>query len=145
MIGVLAKANVRNHDEIEFRVANGLDCPLHHSSWGSRFRAAFVLVLGDAKKDHTGDSQPFYFAAFFQHLIDRLLIDAGHRTDLHAVTFAGPNEHGINEPTRGETRFACHTAQRLGAAQAPGPLSWKCHASLLLEGSWAARGDLALS
>src|SRR5581483_795006 len=93
---------------------------------------ARVFVLGNTKEHHAGNSQPFDFAAFLEHLVDGLLIDAGLGTDLHAGAFAGADEHGIDETAGGKPRLARHGAQSFGAPQPPRPLHGKCHASLLL-------------
>ena len=130
MAGVLAEANVGDDDQIEFGLANGFDGALHDAGGRRGFRAGFVLVFRDAKEDHSGNAEPFDFAALLHQLVRRLLIDAGHGADLHAHALAGANEHGVDIAAGGEARFARQAAHRFGAAQTSRTLRWKCHGSV---------------
>jgi hypothetical protein len=90
-------------------------------------------VLGQTKKNYGGNSQVCDFAAFFDDLIDRLLVDAGHGADFGANVFTWASEHWINKSGRSETRLANQSSQRLGAAKASRPVYGKRHACLAAE------------
>src|SRR4029077_14259622 len=140
VIGIFAKADVRDDHQIEFGPPDRLDGALHDARRRISLRSALIFMFGNAKKDYAGDPEPFDFAAFLDQLVRRLQVDPRHGTDLHARAFARPNEHGINEAAGREAGLARHAAQGFGAAQASRSLRWKCHASLLLRGRCSRAG-----
>src|SRR5579859_6045637 len=129
MAGVLAKADVCDHHQIELGAPNALNGALHHAAGRRSLRPALIFVFRYAEKHDRGNSQPLDFAALLHQLIGGLLVDSGHGTNFHARALARPDKHRVDEATRGEARFARHAPQGLGTAQPPRSLGWKCHAA----------------
>ena len=116
--GVFAQADVGDHEQIELGFANRFDRKLHRAGCRGGFRAGFVLVLGQAEKNHGGNAEVGDFAALFDDLIGRLLENARHGADFRAHFGARARKHRIDQAAGRKLRFADEPAQRFGAAQA---------------------------
>ena len=109
VVGVFAKADIGDDQEIEFGFANGFDSALDDALCVKRALAARIFCFWQAEENHRGKAEAFDFATFFDDLIRGLLMHAGHGADFGANFAAGANEHRINQPVGGETRFAHET------------------------------------
>src|SRR5947207_2483272 len=128
MVGVLAEANVGDHQQIQVGFANSLDRTLHHALRTQRACGARVFCFWKPKEDHRRNPKRLDFPALFDNLIRRLLVNPRHRADFLAHILPGTHKHRVDQASRTQARFADHAAKRFGAAQTPGPMRGKAHA-----------------
>ena len=76
---------------------------------------ALAMANHETEEDYSWDAQAFYFAAFFNDLIGRLLVDAGHAADFGADVGAGADKHWVDEAVGGQAGFADQTADWFAA------------------------------
>ena len=74
VVGVFAEADVGDDDEIEIRFADGFDGALDDAVCAGGAGAGGVFRFGKAEENDAGDAELFDFAAFFDELVDGLLV-----------------------------------------------------------------------
>ena len=120
VVRVLAEAHVRDDHQLRRRCLDGPDGPGHDALRVVVLRAAGVLLLWDAEKDHPGDAQPGDLLRLLGQLVHRELVLAGHGADGVADPLAWPHEEGVDEVRWAQRRFPDHAPQVGAQAQPPG-------------------------
>ncbi len=116
--GVFAEADIGNHQQIQFRLANRLHRTLHRDHARSAASLASAsLFSGRPKRNHAGIPRSGDFAAFLHNLIDRLLKNSRHRTHFVAHFGARAGKHRVD-----------HAAHRKFAFRAPARAALRCAA-----------------
>ena len=92
----------------------------HKAIWVERFFApgGFQRCLDHGKQRNCRNPQGSGFLAYRQELVEGQSFDTGHRRYCFAALFTRQNEHGIDEISRCQNRFAHQVAQKAGATQA---------------------------
>ncbi len=125
--GVLAVADVGDHQQLGHRALHGAHGALHDPVVGVGFRRRFVFVFRDAEQNHAAEAEPLGLFALLHQLIDRKLVIAGHGADLSADSFTGADEQRQDQMRRVEVSLSNQPAHRLGYAQAAFAVNWKRH------------------
>ena len=97
MVGVLAHANVGDHDQAGHALLDLANCALHLAVVIPRFGSGRVLVRRDAKQNDRRHAGGEGFARRGHHVIDRQLRDAGHRANRFGYAAAGAHEVGLDK------------------------------------------------
>ena len=107
VVGVLAEADVRNHQEIlADDVFQRLDRFRDDTVFAHRVGADRVFRFRNPEEDNAADSELFGFFHFLDEFVDRKLILARHRADRDADADARTDEKGQNETVGGQNRVA---------------------------------------
>ena len=86
-------------------------------------RADGVLVVGQPEQQHSRHAVGLGGGGFAHGLVDRELVDAGHRRHLAPLPFAAAHEQRIDEHVGRQPRLANERADGGRAAQAPRPVA----------------------
>src|SRR5262249_33525905 len=111
------QAHVGEDQESEVGFTNRRDGALYNAVSGERAAAPCVFCLRQAEENDAGKTELLDFAALFDDLIGRLLVDAGHGADFLADSTAGAHKHGVDQAGGTQSRLAHQAAQRLAAAK----------------------------
>ena len=125
--GVLAHADVGDHDEVGVGLLQRAHRHLDHALVVVGAGAELVLGGGDAEEDHRADADRDQLGRLGDGLGDRQPLDAGHRLDGLAHRLAGGHEHRLDQVLGAQARLADEVAERLGPAQAAQACGRKAH------------------
>src|SRR4029077_7990538 len=133
VVGVFAEANIRHNQQIQIGAANRLDRALHDTIRRIGFGAERIFFFRDAEQNNSRNAKLLHLAALLKKSVDRLLRDAGHRSNRIPDIFARAHEHRIDESARRQARFSRQGANRFAAPQPSRSGYRKTHTALAFE------------
>ena len=130
VVGVLAEAHVGDQEQLGLGLLDRGARELHDALVVPGRGAPPVLVGGEPEEQHTGEAELLRAAGLGDRAADRKALDAGHRLDRLALSFAErlADEQRQQQPRGIEIGLVDELAHRLRRAQAAHPRYWEGHA-----------------
>ena len=119
VIGVFAKADIGNDEQVRCCVLRGLHRLLHDAAVAVRIAALRILLSRDAEENNASQAETGRLAGLFSYQIDRKLGLPRHRVDRLLDALSRPREKRKNQLRRIDRRLAEQTADGRMIAQPP--------------------------
>ena len=122
VIGVLAEAQVGDHQQPGRRLPGDPDGLLDDPVVAERGRPPRILVLGDAEQEDRRDAQLGRLGHRLAQPVERELILPRHRRDLPPQALPVVDEQRVDQVIHGQPGLAQHLAESRMAAEPSGPV-----------------------